>query len=31
MLPLELLKEKELFESWLAPYYSSDDSKSSDE
>jgi hypothetical protein len=31
LLPLELLKEKELFESWLAPYYSSDDSKSSDE
>jgi len=22
LLPLELLKEKDLFESWLAPYYS---------
>jgi hypothetical protein len=31
VLPLELLKEKALFESWLAPYYSSDDFESSDE
>jgi hypothetical protein len=34
VLPLELLKERSLFESWLAPLnntYSSDDSKSSDE
>lgn len=29
LLPLEMLKEKELFESWLAPYYSSDDFESS--
>jgi hypothetical protein len=29
LLPLELLKEKELFESWLAIYHSADDFKSS--
>jgi len=31
LLPLALLKTKAQFESWLAPYYSSDDFESSDE
>ncbi len=31
VLPLELLKERVLFETWLAPLYSSNDSNSSDE